>query len=674
MTTPYSDLSHPKYRPDIDGLRAIAVLSVVTFHAFPSWIKGGFIGVDVFFVISGFLISTIIFENLHRDTFRFTEFYARRIRRIFPALVLVLVASYGLGWFLLFADEYEQLSKHVAAGAGFISNFVLWREAGYFDNSAEMKPLLHLWSLGIEEQFYIVWPVLLWFAWKRKFNLLGLTLAVAISSFCLNIGEVRKDATAAFYFPQTRFWELLCGSLLAWVMLHTKGLSSLERKLVDWISSTTLSNIISLIGTVLLTYGICRIDKDFSFPGEWTLVPVLGAVLIIFAGPASWVNVHVLSNKIAVWFGLISFPLYLWHWPLLSFARIVDGQTPSENARISAIVLSVVLAWLTYKFIERPIRFGAHGKRKVTFLLLVMFTTGMVGFETYRNDGFSFRAAHEKFEGFSVTRWKYFKSDGCEKRVASSPSFCLEIGNRHNQKVAVIGDSTGNALAPGLAQLYVQNDLGLINIGSHTCPPIRGLIETSSWGKRDDCLIAVENYYRLILESESIDTVVLAIFARDLQVWGVPGVPYDASLIQKFDAVKTLLDRDIRALREKGKTVIVSYDVPNNPFNARDCVLRPMRSMENRVCELSEDSLPDRQPYLNLFNQFFLSRGDVCIVRQSTLLIQNGMSRVADDSGKLLIRDAHHLTGYGSDLMAQEFIKSGCLDLPLSYENNESKI
>ena len=248
--------------------------------------------------------------------------------------------------------------------------------------------------------------------------------------------------------------------------------------------------------------------------------------------------------------------------------------------------------------------------------------------------------------------------------MASSPSFCLEIGSRQNQTIAVIGDSTGNALAPGLAQLYVQNGLGLINIGSHTCPPIRGLVATASWGKRDDCLIAVGNYYRLILESKSIDTVVLAIFARDLQFWGVPGVPSDAPLIQKFDAVKSLLDRDIQELRERGKKVIVSYDVPNNPFNARDCALRPMRSMENRVCELSEDSLPDRQPYLSLFDQFFLSRSDVCIVRQSTLLIRNGKSRVADDSGKLLIRDAHHLTEYGSDLMAQEFIKSGCLALP----------
>jgi peptidoglycan/LPS O-acetylase OafA/YrhL len=222
MTIHKPHLSHPKYRPDIDGLRAFAVLAVVAFHAFPNWIRGGFIGVDVFFVISGYLISTIIFENLDKGTFSFTEFYARRIKRIFPALLLVLIACFTFGWFTLLADAYKQLGKHIAAGAGFISNFTLWDEAGYFDNSTETKPLLHLWSLGIEEQFYIVWPLLIWFAWKRKFNLLTITIVVAIASFILNIKGIQHDLVATFYSPQTRFWELLSGSLLAWVTLYKK--------------------------------------------------------------------------------------------------------------------------------------------------------------------------------------------------------------------------------------------------------------------------------------------------------------------------------------------------------------------------------------------------------------------------------------------------------------------
>lgn len=185
--------------------------------------KGGFIGVDVFFVISGFLISTIIFESLDKGTFTFAEFYARRIKRIFPALLIVLIASYAFGWFALLADEYMQLGKHIAAGAGFVSNFVLWGEAGYFDNSAETKPLLHLWSLGIEEQFYIIWPLVLWLAWKRKFSYLTITVVIASISFYFNIKEVEKDTVAAFYSPVTRFWELLSGSILAWIVLYKKS-------------------------------------------------------------------------------------------------------------------------------------------------------------------------------------------------------------------------------------------------------------------------------------------------------------------------------------------------------------------------------------------------------------------------------------------------------------------
>jgi peptidoglycan/LPS O-acetylase OafA/YrhL len=405
MTTSLPHLSHPKYRPDIDGLRAVAVLSVVAFHAFPTWMKGGFIGVDVFFVISGFLISTIIYENLDKGTFSFAEFYARRIRRIFPALLLVLFASYAFGWFNLMTDEYKQLGKHIAAGAGFVSNFVLWSEAGYFDNSAETKPLLHLWSLGVEEQFYIVWPLVLWFAWKRKFNLLTLTVIVAVTSFALNIKGVWQDSVATFYSPQTRLWELMSGSILAWFALYKQNTyTNIKLKLDNWptkafyredveIDGTTLSNVFSFLGFLLLAYGFWRISTTVSFPGWWAVVPVSGTVLVILAGSNAWINRKILSNKIVVWLGLISFPLYLWHWPLLSFARIVEGEVPGRNIRIAAVSLSVVLAWLTYKLVERPIRSGKHENPKVIVLVVLMAIVGYVGFNTYSHDGLKYRSA-----------------------------------------------------------------------------------------------------------------------------------------------------------------------------------------------------------------------------------------------------------------------------------------
>ena len=197
------------------------MLSVVGFHAAPNWMRGGFIGVDIFFVISGFLISTILFNSLQNGTFSFASFYARRVKRIFPALIVVLVSCLAYGWFFFLQDEYRSLGKHVAGGAAFVSNLVLWSETGYFDLSAEFKPMLHLWSLGIEEQFYIVWPVLLWVGWKLRWNLLAVTLAVAIASFAWNIYLAPRDATADFYSPLTRFWELLAGAALAYITLNS---------------------------------------------------------------------------------------------------------------------------------------------------------------------------------------------------------------------------------------------------------------------------------------------------------------------------------------------------------------------------------------------------------------------------------------------------------------------
>ena len=493
---PPPQLLHPKYRPDIDGLRALAVLSVVAFHAFPGLaaygLSGGFIGVDVFFVISGFLISTIIFENLDKGTFSFTEFYSRRITRIFPALLLVLIASYAFGWFALLADEYKQLGMHIAAGAGFFSNFALWNEAGYFDNSSETKPLLHLWSLGIEEQFYIVWPLLLWAAWKKKFNLLTITILILAISFYLNVKGIKKDAVATFYSPQTRFWELLCGSVLAWVTLYKKdSCGTFRTKLDGYIASivyrdkptvdgNALSNVISFIGMSLLVYGFWKITKEARFPGTKALLPVLGTVLIIAAGPTAWINRTILSNKIAVWFGLISFPLYLWHWPLLSFARIVEAEVPSRNIRIAAVLISIVLAWLTYKLVERPIRFGKQSRIKTATLVLLMILVGGVGYITLEKEGLSFRfpiQTRNLVESIDFKWSSYTQFEECHLQTPSKlvhADSCFET----NRPLAVLwGDSHASSLYPGLNYLRESIEFGLTQLTQAGCPPIFGLKE-----------------------------------------------------------------------------------------------------------------------------------------------------------------------------------------------------
>lgn len=356
-----SALTHPKYRADIDGLRAVAVLSVVAYHAFPRKITGGFIGVDIFFVISGFLISTILFENLERDTFSFAEFYRRRIRRIFPALILVLLVTLAIGWAVLFNDEFQQLSKHVAAGAAFVSNFALWQESGYFANDAAQKPLLHLWSLGVEEQFYIAWPLLVYIGWRLRTNLLVLTLVVAGASFAFNIAWRHVDPVGLFYSPLTRFWELLAGAILAYLTLKGSALVRLQG---------VASHVASVAGAILILGAGLLLTTEEAFPGWWALLPIVGAALLIAAGPGGIFNRFILRHRVMVWFGLISYPLYLWHWPLLSYLGILYNE-PTVTKKLFAVSAAITLAFLTYTLIEKRVR-DKRRAPKTTYALVGM--------------------------------------------------------------------------------------------------------------------------------------------------------------------------------------------------------------------------------------------------------------------------------------------------------------
>jgi peptidoglycan/LPS O-acetylase OafA/YrhL len=340
------------YRPDIDGLRAIAVAAVLAFHAFPDSFPGGFTGVDIFFVISGFLISGIILHELRADSFTFARFYARRIRRIFPALALVLAACLTFGWWSLSPYDYDQLGAHVAAGAGFVSNILLWRQSGYWDTDSALKPLLHLWSLGIEEQYYLVWPLLLFMLRRHMERIFWLIVGIAAASFALNIVLVGRLPEAAFYLPMTRFWELMLGSIVAWLHLHRAQRPEVPLR---W------RNLAALGGAVLLILAFVLVRDGRGFPGWWALLPTLGALLLMQSGPQAWINHRILANRAVVYVGLISYPLYLWHWPILSFARNLNGGLPPVGIRIGALVVSVLLACATFEWIEKPIRRMGRG-------------------------------------------------------------------------------------------------------------------------------------------------------------------------------------------------------------------------------------------------------------------------------------------------------------------------
>lgn len=349
-------LSEPSYRADIDGLRAIAVLAVVAFHANPNLAPGGFVGVDVFFVISGFLISQLILSGLRSGSFSFVDFYERRIRRLFPALIVVLLTVWGLGWFLMLPSDFAALGSYVLAGSTFMANILTYSQIGYFDGPASSKPLLHLWSLGVEEQFYIVFPAMLTLAWRAGVVRWSLAL-LGIASFAANIVLVSNHPSFCFYLPMTRFWEFAAGALLAYARV--------QRPALGWRVSTGLltparRNVSAVIGLLLIIVAV-MITRSASFPGWWAVLPVVGVFLVIEAGQEAWLNRKVLANRTLVAVGLFSYPLYLWHWPLLLIAHanmpsISPNSLHDTLTTIAVVALAFVLSWLTYRFIERPVR------------------------------------------------------------------------------------------------------------------------------------------------------------------------------------------------------------------------------------------------------------------------------------------------------------------------------
>jgi peptidoglycan/LPS O-acetylase OafA/YrhL len=466
-------LTNPKYRPDIDGLRGIAVLAVIGFHAFPQVFRGGFVGVDIFFVISGFLISSILFRNFEEDSFSYSEFYGRRVKRIFPSLIVVLLPCLVFGWLLL-PTEFRQLGKHIAAGAGFVSNFAFWQEAGYFDTTAANKPLLHLWSLGIEEQFYIFWPLLLGLCWRRRLNFLSITILVALASFATNLYLTQVNPVAAFYSPLSRFWELMIGGLLAYLVLHRPQSLPSEAKWVPF------------AGFLLIVVGILLLHSETPFPGWWALLPVLGSFLTIAAGPNSWLNSKVLSNRVLVSIGLISYPLYLWHWPVLYAARRLllyrFSGVAAAGVLLGCVVFSILLSCLTYRLIEVPIRFGRLKRKATRPLVALMALLLLAGVVTYQTDGFGFLYSAKAMEildhDFKTVAEKSYRTRTCflesDQDFSQFRNCTSQTTSPPAQSVLLWGDSHAAHLYPGLAD-NISPAIQLTQFTASSCPPIVGV-------------------------------------------------------------------------------------------------------------------------------------------------------------------------------------------------------
>jgi len=652
QSSPYKS----SYRSEIDGLRAFAVLSVVAFHAFPSWLKGGFIGVDVFFVISGFLITSHIFENLDKGQFSFTDFFGRRIRRIFPALILVMACSLAFGWFALLADEFAQLGKHVASGAAFITNFILVDESGYFDNAAETKPMLHLWSLAVEEQFYIVWPLVLWLAWKRKFNLLTITILVAVVSFYLNLRFVKSHPTETFFWPVGRFWELLSGSVLAWLLLYKSDLLSRFKLWIDKFfvriihskeveaDGTTTSNLMSFFGLFLLAYGVIRINESLSYPSKWALIPVLGAVLIIASGCKAWLNRIFLMNPIAVWFGLISYPLYLWHWPILSFLQIVEGEMPHRDARILAVLLSIFLAWVTFRFVERPIRFGANKGVKSVALIGLIAIVGFMGFLINKNGGLTTFNQQLKYVSDAKGDWEF--PNGLIRRTGFYST------SEADPTVLLVGDSHIEQYGPRFVQRYSQGNLAesafLTGGGCPLIPNVKN-INRSRYKHCDRLFERMD----ALLDVYPIKTIVIGVCSNCYLLnnktnhnFEINNEVYNLSSELGLSKAKDSLYDFVRKLSEKYEIVVLT-DTPNDKRFDPNQIIGDIKSGKRQLPisdKIIDAPFAQSEDQIKLANELDILLSDFSIVvHQYEKVCPNGICNPINLDGRPIYKDGDHM-------------------------------
>jgi peptidoglycan/LPS O-acetylase OafA/YrhL len=589
-----------RYRPDIDGLRCIAVLLVVSFHAFPGRVPGGFIGVDIFFVISGFLITGIVVRELDQQRFSLVAFYNRRIRRIFPALIVVLGVTMVLGWLWMLPAAYAQLSADVFASAAFFSNIALLLQSGYFDIESGQKPLLHLWSLGIEEQFYLFWPLILMLVVRMRRNILVAASTIGIVSFALNVLLVHSNPVATFYLLWSRIRQL-----------------------------DAASNLRASMGILLIAAAAGLLDSKAAFPGWWAALPVAGAALLISA-PAAWICRRVLASPPLVWVGLISYPLYLWHWPLLVFFGIVRFGPLTSIERALTVGLSFLLAWLTYRFIELNFRSGRPNSFKIAGLCVGMILIATAGGIVVERRGFDFRMPPEIRAMASIDPALLGPGSKCflETDETSFPDNCAER-DRH-PLVFVWGDSTAAVLVPGLRKEQQSHRFGIAQFTSSGCRPSLNVDVPGSPNCR-------ANNDRILSLAQDIKPDIVLLHARWKNAEGLA------------DLVKALHKHLDARIVFVGSVPTWKFQLPNEILRYFMLHHRLIPERSSRDVWLDEDQAAI-QAELKSLDVEYISAWDVMCNEDGCL------TRIGESAEDISASDFFHLTKKGSEFLIHSVI------------------
>lgn len=650
-----------KYRRDIDGLRAIAVLVVVFYHAGVSYFPGGFVGVDIFFVISGYLITSIILDDTLIGHYSIANFYVRRARRILPILYFVIVVVLLFGLFFLLPLEFIGLSESVQTTILFSSNFLFWMKSGYFDIAAELKPLLHTWSLAVEEQFYVVWPLILVVSSRHGWGVGRAIAVLLILSFAFSCLLLAEKPAAVFYLLSGRAWELLVGAWLA----TTKS----DVLIKQWQKSG-----LSIIGLGLLMASVLVLNKSSPFPAWNALYPCLGSALLILAGEGALVNRYLLAWRPLVFVGLISYSLYLWHWPLLSYVRIMNlGRLPPAQAGI-VVVLSFILATLSWRYVENPFRRGGSNSN-ATFQLINYALFGlmlcMVAWSIIYFKGFPDRipslalAAQEAAKDFNLARGI------CHLNMAQlslpDPETCTtpRLSGEQDKTLAVWGDSHAEAMIPGVAVLPGLAEGVLLQMTKTSCPPLIGVDVVRAGRVYRECSLFNAETIQMLRQHQEITTVVLAarwpVYALEAG-FGVseatPGASKYSLVANRSDGTVgtsslvefgAALDRTIDLLARAGKKVIVVGAVPEMYFDVPGCVARkrmPLFLAEN--CGLDQGAVAARISVVNKEVEAAAKRHEVAALYPDRILCHEGFCAVESPEGRILYYDHNHLSTVGA--------------------------
>ncbi len=619
------------YRNDIDGLRALSVFLVIGFHYFAATLPGGFIGVDVFFVISGFFITRIIVKDLNNSSFSLAQFYDRRIRRIFPALLSMLIVVLVYGWLILLAKEFQILGEHSFFSAIFLVNFKFAGEAGYFDQASELKPLLHLWSLAVEEQFYIIWPLVLLLFHRVKpkaRNRIIWLIAIISLGYCLRKGFLLKEKH--FFSPLARTWQLISGGLVA---LHYSSTSKNWLTNQPWVKDCA---IIMLVASSFIPY------MRQYFPNMFALIPVCAAVVILYIERSSYLFNILFENPLIRYFGKISYPLYLWHWPLISYATIINhGKVPVFD-KLILIILSLGLAYVTYEVVERNIRFR---KERVSLgLVFAMLVIGVISFSIKTKIFVSATGSDAKITKVSEAIG-VFEYPGPQMRMGAYDNYPCYFNKAAPPEIVFLGDSNIEQYAVRAAMVATEKNIAIAYMTAGGCPPIPNLYRKSSHYCQ-----ALSQRMRQACLAPSVKTVVLGAawngylsIGKGEYFLNVGGQSILLSSEDGHEVALSLLQEFIDELIQKGRHVYIILPIPSGGEFAPENLLKRMYfSRPILTARTWAKPLATESKAVKLLKRLGQKTGAIIIDPHDYLCV-SGKCRVRDVNGNPLYKDGGHL-------------------------------